>query len=128
MIVRSLKDVEQSPYFVDFGNGTSHRLLTQQDGMGFTVCHTTVKAGTESHLEYKNHLEACYCIAGSGEIETTDGKVHRIEPGTIYALDQHDRHFMRADAQHDMILVSVFNPPLNGQEVHDLRNGASSSY
>lgn len=43
MFVRSLNDVEKTDYFVDWGNGTSHRMLTEADGMGFTVCHTVVK-------------------------------------------------------------------------------------
>ena len=34
MFTRQLADVEKSDFFVNWGNGTSHRLLTQQDGMG----------------------------------------------------------------------------------------------
>jgi len=60
MFVRSLKDVEASEYFVEWGSGTSHRLLTEKDRMGFTVCHTVVRANTESVIQYRNHLEACY--------------------------------------------------------------------
>jgi len=60
MFVRSLDDVAQTERFVDWGNGTSHRLLIEGDGMGFTVCHTVVRAGTQSLLQYRNHLEACY--------------------------------------------------------------------
>ena len=128
MIVRSLNDVAQTEHFVDYGNGTSHRLLTSADEMGFTVCHTVVNAGTESHLQYNNHLEACYCIAGSGEIEVADGTVYPIEVGTIYALDKHDRHFMRVHKGADMVLVSVFNPPFSGTEVHDLTSDGASGY
>lgn len=128
MFTRDLKDVEQTDHFVDYGNGTSHRLLTAKDGMGFTVCHTVVNAGTESHLEYRNHLEACYCISGAGEIEDAGGTVHPIKPGVIYVLDEHDRHFMRAHSDQDMVLVSVFNPPLTGTEIHNLTEGGASSY
>jgi L-ectoine synthase len=128
MIVRSLKDVEQTSNFVSYGNGTSHRLLTGSDGMGFSVCHTVVKAGTKSHLQYDNHLEACYCIAGAGETEVADGTIHPIEVGTIYALDKHDRHFMRAHAGADMVLVSVFNPALTGTETHNLSGEGASGY
>ena len=46
-----------------------------------------------------------------------NGKVHAIAPGTIYALDKHDRHILRAKTE--MIMACVFNPPLNGREVHD---------
>ena len=47
MFVRSLKDVEAEGLCIDWGNGTSHRLLTAKDAMGFTVCHTVVRAGSE---------------------------------------------------------------------------------
>ncbi len=73
MFTRQLTDVEKTDFFVDWGNGTSHRLLTQQDGMGFTVCHTIVRAGSESRLHYRRHFEACYCIAGAGEVEDMSG-------------------------------------------------------
>ncbi|RTL97676.1 MAG: ectoine synthase [Hyphomicrobiales bacterium] len=128
MFIRQLTDVEKTDFFVDWGNGTSHRLLTQRDGMGFTVCHTVVRAGSESRLQYRRHLEACYCISGSGEVEDMTGTVHRVEPGTIYVLDAHDDHFLRADSTGDMVLVSVFNPPLKGTERHSLNGDAGSAY
>ena len=56
------------------------------------------------------------------------GTVHRIEPGTIYVLDEHDDHYLRADAAGDMVLVSVFNPPLNGTERHVLGQDGGSAY
>lgn len=128
MFIRSLKQVSKTQNFVDWGNGTSHRLLTMDDNMGYTVCHTVVNKGSESLLEYKNHLEACYCIAGRGEVEDMQGNVYRIEPGTIYVLNEHDKHYLRADKDIDLILVSVFNPPLNGTERHDLSEDGSSAY
>ena len=103
-------------------------MLTAKDNMGFTVCHTIVRAGTSSLLEYRNHLEACYCIAGSGEVEEMDGTRHPINVGDIYVLDEHDRHHLRADTSGDMILVSVFNPPLSGSEVHNLNDPTGSAY
>lgn len=128
MFIRSLTDVEATDKFVDWGNGTSHRLLTAQDKMGFTVCHTVVRAGTESELQYRNHLEACYCIDGEGEVEDMDGKIFPIRKGDIYVLDNHDRHFLRGGKNTDLILVSVFNPPLNGTERHNLNNPNGSAY
>ncbi len=94
--------------------------------MGFAVCETFVEGGTESLLEYKNHLEACYCVSGTGEVEDMDGNIHRIEPGVIYALDKHDKHYLRAET--DLTLVSVFNPPIKGHERHNLKAGESSAY
>lgn len=128
MYVRSLKDVEATDYFVEWGNGTSHRLLTEKDGMGFTVCHTIVRANTVSLLEYRQHLEACYCIAGEGEVEDMDGTVFPIRQGDIYVLDKHDKHLLRGGRDQDMILVSVFNPPLTGTERHRLGGGQGSAY
>lgn len=128
MFVRSLDDVERTERFVDWGNGTSHRLLTQSDGMGFTVCHTVVRRGSESLLHYRNHLEACYCIDGNGEVEDMAGNVYPIRKGDIYVLNDHDRHLLRASRKTDLVLVSVFNPPLEGTERHNLSDPVGSAY
>ncbi len=128
MFTRSLQDVEASDYFVHWGNGTSHRLLTERDKMGYTICHTIVHKGTESLLEYRNHLEACYCIAGSGEVEDMQGNVYPITPGVVYVLDKHDKHYLRGGKDEDLVLVSVFNPALKGTETHNLDGGDGSAY
>ncbi|QVN15274.1 ectoine synthase [Burkholderia sp. LAS2] len=92
MFVRNLSDVEKNGLLVEWGSGMSHRLLTEKDCMGYGVCHTVARAGTESLLQYRNHLEACYCIAGEREVEDMDGNVFPIRPGTLYVLDRHERH------------------------------------
>ena len=120
MFIRNLHQVESTKYFVHWGNGTSHRLLTVDDHVGFSVCHTVVNAGSESLLEYRNHIEACYCIAGSGEIEDMHGNVYAINVGDLYVMDEHDKHYLRAGIEADMVLVSIFNPALEGTEKHDL--------
>lgn len=128
MFVRNLKQVEETSHFVEWGSGTSHRLLTERDCMGFTVCHTIVRANTTSLLEYRNHLEACYCIAGNGEVEDMTGNVFPIAPGDIYVLDKHDKHYLRGGGNEDLILVSIFNPPLKGTERHRLDGTEGSGY
>lgn len=118
MIVRHFEDAKNSNRRVGTANWTSFRLLLENDGMGFSMHETWIHAGTETLIWYRHHLEAVYCIEGTGEIELTDsGNIHRITPGTLYALDQHDRHLLRADTK--MRMICVFNPPLQGQEVHD---------
>jgi L-ectoine synthase len=118
MIVRRLQDIRGTAQDVVTRNWASRRLLLARDGMGFSLHETTVFAGTETRIWYKNHLEAVYCIAGEGEIEDlAAGEVHEITPGVMYALNRHDRHLLRAKS--DMRLVCVFNPPLTGREVHD---------
>lgn len=120
MIVKKLQDITGTDDEVDGSNWVSRRLLLARDGMGYSVHDTIIRAGTETHIHYKNHIEAVYCIEGAGEVETVaDGTKWPIEAGTIYALDQHDEHWLRANQGVDMRMVCVFSPPLTGREVHD---------
>ncbi len=120
MIVRRIQDIIGSDQEVDGGNWISRRLLLARDGMGYSMHDTVIKAGTDTHIHYRNHLEAVYCIEGRGEVETVaDRRIWPIEPGTLYALDQHDEHYLRANQGMDMRMVCVFAPPLTGREVHD---------
>jgi L-ectoine synthase len=114
MIYRDLAEVTT----VDWGNGLSRRFLLASDEMGYTVTDTTVRAGTKSRLEYRRHLEACYCIAGKGEVVGVDGRSYPLRPGILYALDKHDPHFLIASPDEDLRLVCVFTPALTGNEQH----------
>ena len=124
MIVRNIDSVR----CVDWGNGLSRRFLTESDGLGYTVTDTIVRAGTKSRLEYRRHLEACYCIAGNGEIVDMNGNSHPITPGTLYALDQHDAHWLIASPEEDLRLVCMFTPALRGDERHNLDSSEFSQY
>ena len=96
----------------------ARRLLLARDRMGFSLHDTIIEAGTETPMWYRNHLEAVYCIEGEGTVEAVeDGAVHEIGAGTVYALDEHDRHVLRARTR--MRMVCVFNPPCTGRETHD---------
>ncbi|MFP3913953.1 MAG: ectoine synthase [Actinomycetota bacterium] len=119
MIVRSVNEITGTDRDVDAPTFVSRRLLLAKDGMGFSLHDTLLYAGTETEIHYQNHLEAVYCLEGMAEIVELegDGRVHKIEPGMMYALDQHDRHLLRAIT--DFRAVCVFNPPLTGREVHD---------
>lgn len=117
MIVRDLAEAEQSDRRVTTANWESTRLLLRSDEMGFSLHVTTVYEGTITPMWYRHHLEAVLCIQGEGEVESlNDNKVYPIRPGVMYALDQHDKHVLRAKTL--MRLVCVFNPPLIGKEVH----------
>ncbi|WP_147802593.1 ectoine synthase [Alkalicoccus halolimnae] len=118
MKVVRLEDVIDSDQHIKEDNWESRRLLLKKDGMGYSVHDTVIKAGTETHIWYQNHLEAVYCIEGEGEVETVaDGKVWPIKANEIYALDKHDEHLLRAFS--DMRMVCVFDPPITGQETHN---------
>lgn len=119
MKIVKLAEILGTEQDVDGGTWVSRRLLNKKDNMGFSLNDTIIKAGTETHIWYQNHLEAVYCIEGDGEVETiSDGKIYKITPGTVYALNQHDEHLLRGGKE-DMRVVCVFNPPLSGREVHD---------
>lgn len=119
MIVKTLQEILNTPDDVDTATWNSRRLLLKKDGMGFSLSDTIIKEGTETTIWYKHHVEAVYCIAGQGEIELADsGKVFPIREGTLYALNGHEKHYLRATGS-DMRMVCVFNPPLTGREVHD---------
>ncbi len=127
MIINSISNIENTERDVDWGNGKSRRLLLERDNMGYGLTETIVNEGTASLLEYRNHLEACYCIEGEGEvIDQTTGIIHKIVPGTMYALDKNEKHVLKADKT--MRLVCVFNPPLKGPEAHKLGSAESSAY
>lgn len=118
MIVRTLAEAEKTGRKIESENWNSVRLSLKEDGMGFSFHITTIYAGTETPIWYQNHLETVYCMSGEGEVETvSDGKVYPIRPGTVYILDQHDRHLLRGHTE--MKLACVFNPPLHGKETHD---------
>ena len=118
MIVRALEEIEGTERCVSAQTWSSRRLLTRRDGMGFSLHDTIIHAGTRTPMWYKHHLEAVYCVEGEGELESLDsGAVHPVRPGTVYALDRHDRHVLRAATR--MRMVCVFNPPLTGSETHD---------
>lgn len=123
MIVRTLAEVQD----VKWGNGLSRRFLTEADGLGYTITDTVVYAGTSSPIQYRNHLESCYCIAGRGAVELADGRRFEITEGTMYALERHDAHHLIAEDV-DMRLVCVFSPALNGDETHSLTEDGFSCY
>jgi L-ectoine synthase len=118
MIVRQLRDIDGGDHDVQAETWRSRRLLLAGDGVGFSLHDTQLHAGTVTNMWYRNHIEAVYCIEGTGTLEDLgSGELHALAPGTLYVLDQHDRH--RVTAETDLRMVCVFNPPCTGREVHD---------
>ena len=119
MIVRDLEELKASGgYQEKAGVWTSARYLMKADDVGFTLTQTTICAGSEFTMEYKNHVEANLVIEGTGEVtDEASGATHPLKPGSMYTLDKHDRHSIKAHT--DMRLVCVFTPALVGTETHD---------
>lgn len=118
MIVRRLADAAMQGRSVSAPGWESNRLLLKSDRAGFSFHITRIVKGAELTMHYQNHIEAVYCIRGEGEIfDIAAGETHKITPGTLYVLDQHDKHILRAFEE--LELACVFNPPLMGREVHN---------
>lgn len=118
MIVRTLDEITDTDADIRTDNWRSKRIILAREGAGFSVHETTLYAGTESEFCYENHIEAVFIIEGEGEIEDLGtGEVHQLRPGSLYLLNDHDRHRLRPRT--DIRTVCVFNPPVTGREVHD---------
>ncbi len=118
MLIRQLDTIRASQRNVVTPGWESARMLLKDEGMGFSFHITTMYAGQELHMQYKNHLEAVFVMEGNGTIEDlATGEVHELRPGTLYALNRHDRHVVRPRT--DIVTACVFNPPVTGREVHD---------
>lgn len=118
MIVRQLSDILGSDRDVKGKTWTSRRIMLANDQVGFSLHDTIMKAGTETKMWYKNHVEAVYVIEGEGELEDlVNGETHRLSPGTLYLLNGHEQHIVRPKT--DVRMVCVFNPPVTGRETHD---------
>lgn len=126
MIIRQKTELQGTARDASGPGWTSLRLLVRSDGMGFSMTETEVLPGAMLRLQYKHHVEACYCIAGEGTvIETDTGNRHAIHPGVLYAPDAHDRHEVHVpEGAEPLRLICVFSPALEGDEVH----GPDGSY
>ena len=118
MIVTQLEDLLDTDRDVRGNVWASRRFLLAEDGLGFTMTETTVDPGTEQVMWYKHHVEANYVIEGEGEVENVaTGDVFPLKPGSMYALDKHEKHRLKAFSR--MRVVCVFMPALTGRETHD---------
>ena len=118
MIVKTVEDVLGTKGEARGDKWRSMRLLHAEYGMGVTLTDSIIEAGFEMTLWQKNHFEACYCLEGRGTVEELEtGKLHDIRPGTLYAMNSHDRHRVRITER--TRLVCTFVPALTGQETHD---------
>ncbi|WP_300059759.1 ectoine synthase [uncultured Roseobacter sp.] len=125
MIVTRKSELEGTARDASGPGWTSLRLLVKSDGMGFSMTDTQVMPGEVLSLQYKHHIEACYCIGGTGQVTELDtGAVHEIGPGVLYAPNEHERHQVEALGPEPLHFICVFSPALQGDEVH----GPDGSY
>ena len=120
MKIVKIKDLEGTSRKIEFqyGGFLSYRVVIKKDKMGFGICKTIVPKCEPQLWHYENHLEACYCIEGKGQIVNLEtGEKFDIDVDTTYILDKNDKHTFQALSDR-VVLISVFNPPLNGNETH----------
>lgn len=110
--------IENTEFDVNFTGGHSLRMIRACDGLGFSVNKTMIPKGGPHLWYYQYHKEVCYCISGKGVVtDINTNETYYIEPGILYALPNHER--MTFEALTDVVLISIFNPPLTGYETHD---------
>ncbi len=120
MFVKTLAVLKENGEEVVHSDGKLRavRFLTKSDGMGFSVSDVRCAAGLDEVLWYKHHWEANYILHGRGEVsDLSTGERWVMEPAMIYMVGPKDRHSMEAHT--DLHLISIFNPPLQGDEQHD---------
>lgn len=118
MIVTHLSDLDDTDRDVTTETWRSRRLVLAREGVGFSFHDTVLYAGTETSMWYANHVEAVYCVGGEGELVNDEtGEVHQLRDGTMYLLNGHEHHTVKAKT--DLRMACVFNPPVTGREVHD---------
>ena len=103
----------------------SLRMLTKADDVGFGFSVVNSPGYGEATLWYKNHWEANHILSGSGEVtDLTTGESWKLFPGVSYNVGPKDRHLLK---NQDIVLVSIFCPPLVGNEAHDDDGALSAS-
>lgn len=118
MLVTHLNDLDDTERDIKSETWRSRRLVLGREGVGFSFHDTVIYAGTESKFWYANHIEAVYCVGGEGELVNEEtGDVYPITDGTLYLLDKHEKHTVKAKT--DLRMACTFNPPVTGREVHD---------
>jgi L-ectoine synthase len=122
MLIRTMDDMEKEGRVVSISHGkaTAVRPLTKKDGLGFSVSEARGTAGSGSDLWYKNHWEANYVRSGRGTVQDlASGQVWNLEPGMLYVVGPRDRHHIQSSDGEAIKVISIFNPPIEGDETHD---------
>ena len=121
MFVKQADEMRRAGQEITIANGQARtiRMLTKADGVGFGFSDVRLAQGAEAVLWYKHHWEANYVRAGRATLEDrTTGERWTLEPGVLYCVGPKDKHrIIRDDTR--LRIVSVFNPPLVGNETHD---------
>ena len=118
MYVVNRDDLNDTERDVKSDHWRSRRMVLAREKVGFSFHDTVIYAGTTSVFHYQNHIEAVYCVQGTGTLTNLEtGDVYPLKDGTMYLLDGHEKH--QVEAETELRMACVFNPPVTGREVHD---------
>ena len=118
MIVRTTAEITGTERDVAAGAWRSKRIILASDGVGFSFHETVIESDSDSEFHYQHHVEAVWVIEGTGTLTDLEtGQQYPLADGTMYLLNNNDRHRVTCDEQ--LRMLCVFNPPVTGREVHD---------
>ncbi len=102
------------------GDGSAHAMcyLAAEDNSGFSFSTLEISGDSTGYpLHYKHHVEANLILEGAGEIHNLETDERwPAEPGTLYVVGPADRHEVLLTGP--VKVVSLFNPPIQGNEHH----------
>ena len=122
MLVRTMEQLENEGKVISISHGKSSavRLLTKSDGLNFSLSEARSQTEGASDLWYKNHWEANFVREGRAILEDcTTGQRWDLEPGVLYCVGPNDKHKVIRAKGANVRIISVFNPPIVGDETHD---------
>jgi len=122
MLIRTMDQIEAEGRVISISHGkaTALRLLTKSDGLNFSVSEARGGKVGASTLWYKNHWEANYIRSGTATLEDCHtGQRWPLAPGTLYCVGPKDKHQIIREVECEMRIISVFSPPIVGEETHD---------
>ena len=120
LFVRSAEEMRAAgrEMVVAGGQARTLRMLVKDDRVGFSLSDVRLASGARCDLWYKHHWEANLVIGGEGTLrEAATGREWPMRFGTMYLVGPEDRHTMECSA--DLHVLSVFCPPISGEEQHD---------
>lgn len=127
MLVRTMAQIEAEGRVISISHGKASavRLLTKADGLNFSISEARGREASVSTLWYKNHWEANYVRSGTATLEDcATGQRWPLAPGVLYCVGPMDKHRVIREAGEEIRIISVFSPPIVGQETH----GADGAY
>ena len=120
MLVKSIADIAGTPRdrMVAGGKALAMCYLAEDDGCGFSFSTLEIPGGSDGFpLHYRNHIEINLVLEGEGEIHNLETDQRwPASPGTLYVVGPADRHTVALKG--DVKVISLFNPPIKGNEQH----------